>query len=140
MEVAEQRPRLVSLRVTQFRGDNSAPAHSPKQLNLELTQEIEVGLGSSVTPEGPLLALVTVMLRARAMSPEGVATGATFEGSYEGKFEYPAGLKEEQIATRFATEPYQYVLVAQVVPLAMTHFRRELQAMGLDARALPLGL
>jgi hypothetical protein len=27
----------------------------------------------------------------------------------------------------------------QAVPLAMTHFRRELQAMGMDARDLPLG-
>jgi hypothetical protein len=35
---------------------------------------------------------------------------------------------------------YQYVLVAQAFPLAMTHFRRELQALGLDARQLPLGL
>lgn len=138
MEVVEQRPRLVSLRVTQFRGDNSAAA--PQKLTLELKQDIEVGLGSAVAADGPLLALVKVMLRAKAMSTEGAATGAEFEGSYEGKFEYPSEVKEEHIAARFATEPYQYVLVAQVVPLAMTHFRRELQAMGLDARALPLGL
>jgi hypothetical protein len=48
-------------------------------------------------------------------------------------------VREEQVAARFATEPYQYVLVVQAVPLAMTHFRRELQAMGMDARELPLG-
>ena len=140
MEVVEQRPRLVSLRVTQFRGDNSAAAQPPQKLALELTQDIEVGLGSAVAPDGPLVALVKVVLQAKAMSPEGVATGAEFEGSYEGKFEYPSDVKEEHIAARFATEPYQYVLVAQVVPLAMTHFRRELQDMGLDARELPLGL
>ncbi|HAX20576.1 MAG TPA: hypothetical protein DCY64_09870 [Hydrogenophaga sp.] len=86
-----------------------------------------------------MLALVKVVLRAKAMSTEGEATGVEFEGSYEGKFEYPAGVKEEQVAARFATEPYQYVLVVQAVPLAMTHFRRELQAMGMDARELPLG-
>lgn len=139
MEVVEQRPRLVSLRVTQFRGDNSVPAHAPQKLTLELTQDIEVGLGSAVAPDGPLLALVKVVLRAKAMSTDGEVTGAEFEGSYEGKFEYPAGVKEEQVAARFATEPYQYVLVVQAVPLAMTHFRRELQAMGMDARELPLG-
>lgn len=140
MEVVEQRPRLMSLRVTHFHGDNTAPAHPPQQLKLELSQEIEVGLGSSLAPDGPMLALVKVALRASATTPEGAATGAEFEGRYEGKFEYPAGVTEEQITARFVTEPYQYVLVAQVVPLAMTHFRRELQAMGLDARELPLGL
>ena len=140
MEVIEQRPRLMSLRVTHFNGDNAVPAHPPQPLKLELAQEIEVGLGSSVAPGGPLLALVKVTLRANATTPEGAATGAEFEGRYEGKFEYPADVKEEQIAARFATESYQYVLVAQVVPLTMTHFRRELQAMGLDARELPLGL
>ena len=138
MEVVEQRPRLVSLRVTQFRGNNSAAAS--QRLTLELKQDIEVGLGSAVAADGPLLALVKVVLHAKAMSTEGVATGTEFEGSYEGKFEYPFEVMEEHIAARFATEPYQYVLVAQVVPLAMTHFRRELQAMGLDARELPLGL
>ena len=139
MEVAEQRPRLVSLRVTQFRGDNSAPAQRPQQLKLELSQNIEVGLGTYAAADGPLLALVKVVLQARALLPDGADTGAEFVGHYEGKFEYPVGLKEEQIATRFAAEPSQSVLVAQVVPLAMTHFRRELQATGLDARELPLG-
>lgn len=140
MDVVEQRPRLVSLRVTQFRGDNSAPAPAPQKLSLELKQDIEVGLGTSANAEGPLLALVNVVLHATAKAPDGTDTGAFFEGRYEGKFEYPAGVTEELIGPRFATEPYQYVLVAQVVPLAMTHFRRELQAMGLDARELPLGL
>jgi hypothetical protein len=37
-------------------------------------------------------------------------------------------------------ELFQYVLVAQAFPLAMTHFRREMQSMGFDARNLPLGL
>ena len=140
MEVVEQRPRLVSLRVTQFRGDNSAPAPAQQKLSLELRQDIEVGLGTSANADGPLLALVSVVLHATAKTPDGADTGAAFEGRYEGKFEYPADVTEELIGQRFATEPYQYVLVAQVVPLAMTHFRRELQAMGLDARELPLGI
>ena len=40
----------------------------------------------------------------------------------------------------FNHEEYQYVLVAQAFPLAMTHFRREMQSMGFDARELPLGI
>lgn len=140
MEVVEQRPRLVSLRVTRFQGDNNASAAAQQKLRLELKQEIEVGLGTSINPKGPLMALVNVLLHATAKTPDGADTGAVFEGRYEGKFEYPAGVTEELVGPRFATEPYQYVLVAQVVPLAMTHFRRELQAMGLDARELPLGI
>lgn len=140
MEVVEQRPRLVSLRVTRFQGDNSTLAATQPKLNLELKQEIEVGLGTSINPNGPLMALVSVVLHATAKTPDGADTGAVFEGRYEGKFEYPPGVTEEVVGPRFATEPYQYVLVAQVVPLAMTHFRRELQAMGLDARELPLGI
>jgi hypothetical protein len=140
MEVVEQRPRLVSLRVTRFQGDNSASAAAQQKLSLALKQEIEVGLGTSIHPNGLLMALVSVVLHATARTPDGADTGAVFEGRYEGKFEYPAGVTEEVVGPRFATEPYQYVLVAQVVPLAMTHFRRELQAMGLDARELPLGI
>lgn len=140
MDVVEQRPRLTSMRVTQFRGDNSATIPSPQKLNLEFRQDIEVGLGTSADARGPLLALVNIVLHATTKNADGVETGAVFEGRYEGKFEYPAGVTEELIGPRFATEPYQYVLVAQVVPLAMTHFRRELQAMGLDARHLPLGI
>ena len=49
-------------------------------------------------------------------------------------------LTEEALSFWFEQEPYQYMLVSQAFPLAMTHFRRELQSMGFDARSLPLGL
>lgn len=140
MEIVALRPRLVSFRATKFHGDNSASAHPPRQLKLELKQIIEVGLGASMASDGRLQALVKVDLKANATTPEGEAVGAEFSASYEGKFEYPENVREEQIASRFELEAYQYVLVAQVIPLAMTHFRRELQAMGLDARELSLGL
>ena len=65
---------------------------------------------------------------------------ATFAGDYEAKFYYPPEVTEEAVTPLMEDTDYQYVLVAQAYPLAMTHFRRELQAMGLDARQLPLGL
>ena len=65
---------------------------------------------------------------------------ADFSGKYEAKFVYPPVAKESEIAPQFEQEPYQYVLVAQAFPLAMTHFRREMQAMGFDARQMPLGI
>lgn len=63
-----------------------------------------------------------------------------FEASYEARFVYPLEATEPEIATRFERESYQYTLVAQVFPLASSHFRREMLAMGLDGRNLPLGL
>lgn len=140
MEVREQRPRLVSLRVTSFHGDNSALANPPQSLQLELSQDIQLGLGVSTDSVKRLLALVNVHLLAKAVTNSGELAGPQFAGAYEGKFEYPDGMQESDVAARFETELYQYVLVAQVVPLAMTHFRRELQAMGVDARELPLGI
>jgi hypothetical protein len=140
MEVRAQRPRLVSMRVVQFQGENQVPASPPQAMQLSLGQDIQVGLGMSNGEQQRLLALVNIRLTAKAVPQVQGATNPEFFGTYEGKFEYPEGIQEADIATRFETEPYQYVLVAQVVPLAMSHFRRELQAMGVDARELPLGI
>lgn len=140
MEVRAQRPRLVSMRVVQFHGDNQVLANPPHEMQLSLGQDIQVGLGVSSDEQQRLLALVNIRLTAKAVPQVEAAANPEFFGTYEGKFEYPEGMQEADIATRFETEPYQYVLVAQVVPLAMTHFRRELQAMGVDARELPLGI
>jgi hypothetical protein len=140
MEVRAQRPRLVSMRVVQFHGDNQAQANPPQSMQLSLAQDIQVGLGVSSDPRQRLLAVVSIRLTAKAVPQLEGATNPEFAGAYEGKFEYPEGVQEADVAAQFETEPYQYVLVAQVVPLAMTHFRRELQAMGVDARELPLGI
>jgi hypothetical protein len=140
MEVKAQRPRLVSMRVVQFHGENQVPANPPQAMQLSLGQDIQVGLGVSNDEQQRLLALVNIRLTAKAVPQVDGAINPEFCGTYEGKFEYPEGIQEADVATRFETEPYQYVLVVQVVPLAMTHFRRELQAMGVDARELPLGI
>lgn len=140
MEVRAQRPQLVSLRVTSFHGDNTALASPPQSLQLVMSQEIQLGLGVSPEPGKRLLAMVNVQLHAKAVTDSGESAGPQFSGAYEGKFEYPEGVQESDVAVRFEAELYQYVLVAQVVPLAMTHFRRELQSMGVDARKLPLGI
>lgn len=140
MEVREQRPKLVSLRATSFHGENTALSSPPQKLQLELSQDIQLGLGVAPEPDKPLSAMVIVKLHAKAVNDSGEPAGPEFSGAYEGKFEYPEGVQESDVAVRFETEPYQYVLVAQVVPLAMTHFRRELQAMGVDASKLPLGI
>ncbi len=140
MEVRAQRPRLVSMRVVQFHGESTALANPLQPMQLALSQDIQVGLGMSTDASQRMLAMVNVRFTAKAVPEmEGVAK-PEFSGLYEGKFEYPVGVQESDIVARFDTEPYQYVLVAQVVPLAMTHFSRELQAMGVDAREFPLGI
>lgn len=140
MEVRAQRPRLVSMRVIQFHGENTVVANPPQPMHLTLSQDIQVGLGVSTDPSQRMLAVVNVRLTAKTVPQLEGGANPEFSASYEGKFEYPEGVQESDVGARFDTEPYQYVLVAQVVPLAMTHFRRELQTMGVDARELPLGI
>ena len=65
---------------------------------------------------------------------------AEFTASYERKYGYAFGVVEEQLTVLLDQEAYQYMLVAQSFPLAMTHFRREPQSFGVDARELRLGL
>lgn len=64
----------------------------------------------------------------------------SFSANYEAKFDFPATATEVEILPQIAQETVRYMVVAQDFPLAMTHFRREMQSMGFDARELPLGL
>ena len=140
MEIASLRPKLVSLRATSFHGENKAVSSGNEPWNIQLTQTIEVGLGAAKDLAAPLQAIVKIDLLAKASKAGAEDQVAEFSGSYEARFDYPATATEAQILHLFDHEPYQYVLVAQAFPLAMTHFRREMQSMGLDARELPLGL
>ncbi|MGH8759319.1 MAG: hypothetical protein ACREVW_07380 [Burkholderiales bacterium] len=85
-------------------------------------------------------AVVKVDLRAKSTNTSSLTDSAEFSAIYEAKFNYPGDATEEAVFPLFEQEPYQYTLVAQAFPLAMTHFGRELQSMGFDARSLPLGL
>jgi hypothetical protein len=140
MEIKEQRPRLLSLRVVRFNAENTMVSSPAQEMQLQLSQDIEVGLGASPEPGQHLQAMVQVRLSAKALNNDQQPAGPYFEGVYEGKFEYPVGVQEVDVASKFETELYQYVLVAQAFPLAMSHFRKQLLAMGVDARKLPLGI
>lgn len=134
------RPTLRSLRVLAFSGRNPGEARGVG-MQLELRQEIEVAQAVSGADTAPLQAVVRMRLKARALTEPGTAQAdAEFDGEYEGLFLYAADAQEQTVASWLEQHDYQYVLVAQVFPLAMTHFRRELQSMGIDARELPLGL
>ena len=140
MEVVNLRPKLMSLRATSFHGENKAASSGTAPWTIQLTQTIEVGLAVTQDPATSLQAVVKIELIAHATKSDADDQKAEFSGSYEAKFDYPEGAKEPQIGPLFEQEPYQYMLVAQAFPLAMTHFRREMQSMGFDARELPLGI
>lgn len=140
MEVASKRPKLVSFRALAFSGENRAPATGNGGWTFELNQNIELGLAVPTVAGGILQAIVKITLGTDASSESDASHKASFHAEYEAKFDYPASVTEELVLPMFDQELYQYVLVAQAFPLAMTHFRRELQSMGFDARGLPLGM
>ncbi|MBX3660349.1 MAG: hypothetical protein KF740_18080 [Ramlibacter sp.] len=140
MEAIKLRPKLVSLRATSFHGENRGGTDGRKQWKLEMSETIEVALAAPLSPETPMFAIVKIELAAKAFQVDEPERTADFSGKYEAKFVYPPEAKEDEVAARFGDEPYQYVLAAQAFPLAMTYFRREMQATGFDARELPLGL
>lgn len=140
MELTKQRPKLVSFRALAFHGENKGQANGTDEWTLELAQEIDLGLAVPMVPGAPLQAVVKIELRAKSTNTSSSTDSAAFNAVYEAKFNYPSDATEDAISPLFEQEPYQYTLVSQAFPLAMTHFRRELQSMGFDARSLPLGL
>jgi len=140
MEIMPLRPKLVSFRALAFSGENRSPAMGNESWTFELEQNIEVGLAVPTVDAGILQAVVKIELNAKANNESDKSHQAVFKAEYAAKFDYPAGVAEKTVQTDFEAEPYQYMLVAQAFPLAMTHFRREMQSMGFDARTLPLGI
>ena len=138
-EMTVPRPVLRSFRVLASNGQNRGEAAGAR-MRLEVQQEIEVGLAVPDVAGAPLMLGVRIKLEAKATNENDTSDVATYAGEYEARFYYAAGVAEDTITPLLDDHEYQYVLVAQAFPLAMTHFRRELQAMGLDARELPLGL
>jgi hypothetical protein len=139
MEAVKPRAVLRSFRALAFHGENRGEA-TGTEMRMDMQQDIELGLAVPSIPGGPLQVSVLIKLKATATSEKDAKDQATFAGDYEAKFYYPTEVVEDQVTPLMDDSEYQYVLVAQAFPLAMTHFRRELQALGLDARQLPLGL
>ena len=139
MEAVKSRATLHSFRALAFHGENRGEA-TGTEMRLELKQDIELGLAVPAVAGGSLQVSVLINLKATATNEKDPKDQATFSGDYEAKFYYAPDVIEEAVTPLMEDTDYQYVLVAQAYPLAMTHFRRELQSMGMDARHLPLGL
>lgn len=140
MEALSTRPRLASFRTTSFHGDNQDASDGKAKWTIQFTQTVNVGLATVGKETKVLQAVVQIELQAKASKDGAPEQQASFQGNYEAKFAYAPEVKEQEVTPLFEQEPYQYLLVAQAVPLAMTYFKREMQAMGFDARELPLGI
>ena len=140
MALIELRPKLVSFRTLAFHGENKEEANGADEWTLDLSREINLGLAVPMVPGAPLQAVVKIDLRAKPTHPSVMTDSAEFSAVYEARFDYPSDATEEAISPLFEHEPHQYALASQAFPLAMTHFRRELQSMGFGTSSLPLGL
>ena len=139
MEALKARPVLISFRALAFHGENRSDGDG-SEWSMQVKQEIQIGLNVPTVPGAALQPTVKIELAATAKNELVDAVEAQFNGVYEAKFNFAIELTESDVSPWMDKEDNQYVLVAQVFPLAMTHFRRELHAMGFDARNLPLGL
>ncbi len=132
------RAKLMSFRVEAFSSENRSEG-GDDTWDVQLKHEIEVGVAVPTAPGGVIQAVLKVRLTAFAHSAQKPTLTAAFQGAYAGRFFYPEGSAEAEVLALMNDPAHQYMLSAQVFPLAMTHFRRELLATGFDARHLPLG-
>lgn len=141
MDTPGLRPRLVSFRVLSFSATNNLPNVTESEIGFEMTPAIELGLALPATPDGQIQAFVNIQITGRAAlkaAPDNSL--ADMFASYEFRFVYPKEANEAEVSPIFDREPHQYLLAAQAFPLAASHFRRELMAMGFNVENLPLGL
>ena len=139
MQPVNLRPTLHSFRALAVHGENRGEA-TGTEMRLDLQQDIKIGLAVPSVLGGSIQVTVLIKLKANAVNEKDPNDEANFAADYEAKFYYPLDATEATVTPLMENNEYQYGLIAQAYPLAMTHFRRELQALGLDARALPLGL
>ena len=141
MDTPNLRPRLFTFRVLAFNAENKAPNVANAETGFEMTPTIEVALAVPASPDGPLEGLVNIRLQGRAaLKAKPDESIAEFSAAYEARFFYPPDAKEADVTPRFERESHQYMLVAQAFPLAASHFRRELMAMGFTVGNMPLGI
>lgn len=133
------RPTLANFRVVAYTNENRAESNR-EAWEIQLETSIEISMAVSTVAGSPIQAWVRMHLSAKAKSSQNPPATASFDGEYQGSFNYPEAATETEVNALTMIEEHQYLLAAQVFPLAMSHFRLQLQAAGFDARELPLGL
>jgi hypothetical protein len=139
VEPVEIRPKLSAFRVEFFQLENRSEGAS-LDWTLNLEQTIEVGLGAPKVSDAPYQAVVKIKFVGDAYGNSAKERTAKFHGEYMARFNYPMGYTQDEISALLMQESNQYRLVAQAFPLAISHFRREMLASGLDSKDLPMGI
>ncbi len=132
-------PKLITFKVEAFSSENRAEGGAVSW-ELNVSNTIEIGMAVPTVPGAAIVAIVKVRLVGAAHNSEDAGITASFKGDYVGQFNYPTSAAEEEVTALISTEEHRYLLAAQVFPLAMSHFRRELLSTGFDAKNLPFGL
>ncbi|MBL8399540.1 hypothetical protein [Accumulibacter sp.] len=131
----------MSFRVLSLSTENKLPNVTGNEIGFEMTPVIDLGLALPCAPGGQMQGMVNIRITGRAAKKDAPDESlAVFSASYEALFLYPKEADEADVSARFEREMHQYMLVAQAFPLASSHFRRELMAMGFNLDNLPLGL
>ena len=133
------RPLLKSFRVVAYTGENRAES-SRDAWEIQLENNIELSTAVPTVAGNPIQGWVKMHMRAKAKNSQNPQSSASFDAEYQASFNYPEASTEAEVSALMADENHQYLLTAQVFPLAMSHFRRELLATGFDAKELPLGM
>lgn len=143
------RPRLKSFRTTRVHAETAGFDVAPHEGSLSVRQDIRIvrkfpsdeadqpGARQQPTAIVRVQLLADITEKERLVEPQ---AEHAFELCYEGKFLYPESLEKEGFDALLDADEHQYLLVAQVFPLAMTRFRHQLQEFGMDVRELPLGV
>jgi hypothetical protein len=138
-ELTIHRPVLRNFRVLASKGENRGEA-AGTQMQLQLQQEMEFALAVPDVAGAPLMVSVRVKLETKATNENDANDVATYAANYEAQFYYPAGVTEDAVTPLLDDHEYQYVLVAQVFPLAMTHFPARAASHGLGRPRATVGL
>jgi hypothetical protein len=133
------RPKLVTFKVEAFSSENREEGGATSW-EINVSNTIEIGVAVPTVPGAAIAAIVKVRLVAAAHNLEDAGITASFKGDYVGQFKYPTSATEQDVTAFVSDEDHRYLLAAQVFPLAMSHFRRELLSTGFDAKNLPFGL
>lgn len=66
--------------------------------------------------------------------------GLSASADYLCRFAFSDKASARDVTNAMGHEHYQYLFVAQVLPLALKHFKEQLQSMGLNTSKLPIGV
>jgi hypothetical protein len=118
---------------------------SKPRLRIAIRKEIRIGLVEAPETDAQsvsagLLGVVQIDMSVDFRDEDGnEAKGISASAQYEMGFDFPKDVGVRDIEPLMPDESYQFNFVAQAHPLAMSHFKGQLNAMGISIPDVPLG-